>query len=153
MSIELNKGDLFITIGDETTKLGNGIPYTKEIELSANEYLSHQYHLNAMSSMSLQTDSINLELLHNLSNMPPANGKFTIEYSVPIMIQARWHKKPRINKKWLKRFGMKPDTIKCRANATVGEYHTDDGTFDFESDAPEFLWRPDQLRNGLKIEF
>lgn len=153
MSFELSRGDLFVTIGDATTELRKGIPYTEEIELSAKKYLSHQYHLNAEASMSLQTDSINLELLHNLCDMPPANGKFTIEYSVPIMTQARWHKKLRINKKWLKRFGMKPDTIKCRANATAGEYHTDDGSFDFESDAPEFLWRPDQLRNNLKIEW
>jgi hypothetical protein len=153
MSFELSKGDLFVTIGDTTTELGKSIPYTEEIELSAKEHLSHLYHLNAMSSMSLQTDSINLELLHNVFNMPPANGKFTMEYRIPIMTQARWHKKSRINKKWFKRFGMKPDTIKCRANATVGEYHTDDGSFDFESDAPEFLWRPDQLRKDLKIEF
>lgn len=150
--VELNKGSLFMTIGDQTMALGEGIPYTEEIELSAKEYLSHQYHLDAAASMSLQTDSLDLELLHGLCNMPPANGKFTMEYRIPIMIQARWHKKPRINKKWIKRFGMKSDTIKCRANATAGEYHTDDGTFDFESDAPEFLWRPDQLRNGLKIE-
>lgn len=154
MNYELSKGDLFVTIGDTTTELGKGLPYTEEIELSAKEYLSHQYHLDAAGSMSLQTDSINLELLHNVFNMPPANEKkFTMEYQIPIMIQARWHKKPRTNKKWLKRFGMKPDTIKCRANATAGEYHTDDGSFDFESDAPEFLWRPNQLRKDLKIEF
>ena len=150
--VELNKCSLFMTIGDKTMHLGEGIPYTEEIELSANEYLPHQYHLNAAASMSLQTESVNLELLHNLCDMPPSNGKFTIEYSVPIMIQARWHKKARINKKWLKRFGMKPDTIKCRANATAREYHTEDGSFDFESGMPEFLWRPDQLRNNLKIE-
>lgn len=153
MLFELSKGDLFVTIGNTTTELGKGIPYTEEIELSAKEYLSHRYHLDATSSMSMQTDSINLELLHNLCDMPPANGKFSIEYSVPIMIQARWHKKPRIRKKWLKRFGMKSDTIKMRANATTGKYHPDDGSFDFESDAPKYLWRPDQLRKDLKIEF
>ena len=153
MSIDLNKGDFFITTGDETVSLGSGIPYTEEIELSAKEYLSHQYHLNAMTIMSLQTDSVNLELLHDLCNMPPTNGKFTLQYECPIMIQARWHKKPRIRKKWLKRFGMKSDAVKMRANATAGEYHTDDGSFDFETDMPEYLWRPDQLRRDLKIEF
>ena len=153
MGIELNKGDLFITMGDETATFGKGVPYTEEIEFSAKEHLSHYYHLNSVTCISFQTDNINLELLHNLCEMPPANGKFTMEYSVPIMTQARWHKKPRINKKWRKRFGMKPDTIKMRASATAGEYHTDDGSFDFESDAPECLWRPDQLRKDLKIEW
>jgi hypothetical protein len=101
--------------------------------------------------MSFQTDSVNLELLHNLCNIPPSNGKFTMEYSIPIMVQARWHKKPRIRKKWLKRFGMKSDTVKVRANATVGEYHTDDGSFDFETDNFEYIWRQDQKRKDLKI--
>lgn len=153
MGIELNRGDLFITMGNETTPLGSCIPFTEEVELSAKEHLSHLYHLNAMSSMSLTTDSINLELLNNVCNMPPSNGKFTIEYQVPIMIQARWHKKPRIRKKWLKRFGMKPDTVKIRMDATAGEYHTDDGSFDFETDKQEYVWRQDQKRRGVKIEW
>jgi hypothetical protein len=92
-------------------------------------------------------------LMNNFYNMPQPNGKFTIEAYINIMIQARWHKKARVRKKWLKRFGMKPDTVKMRANATAGEYHTDDGSFDFESDIPEYLWRLDQLRRDLKIEF
>ena len=148
--------------------LGDSLPYTEEIELSAKEHLSHQYHLNATSSMSLQTDSINLELLHDICNMPPSNGKFTMECFVPIMIQARWHKKPRIRKKWLKRFGMKPDTVKMRMDATALEYHPghildeqyDDrgicatfGSFEFETNNQEYLWRPDQKRKDLKIEF
>jgi hypothetical protein len=48
---------------------------------------------------------------------------------------------------------MKPDTVKVRINATVGEYHTDDGSFDFEADKYEYVWRPDQMRRGIKIEW
>ena len=153
MGIELSKGDLFITMDDETTKFASGILFTEEVELSAKEHLSHCYHLNAMSNMTLTTDSINLEFLHNVFNMPPSNGKFTMEYQVPIMIQARWHKNPRIRKKWLKRFGMKPDTVKMKMDAIAGEYHTDDGGFEFETDKHEYVWRPDQMRRGIKIEW
>lgn len=145
MKYELSKGDFFITIGDEITPLGSGIPYTEEIELSAKETLTRTY----SASMECEMTNVNWELFNNLFEF---NGKFNMEYFVPIMVQARWHKKPRIRKKWLKRYGMKPDEVKCRANATAGEYHTDDGSFDFESDVPEYLWRPDQLRRGLKIE-
>lgn len=168
MGYELNKGSLFATIGDTTMTFGENIPFTEEIELSAKEYLSHQYHLNATSSMSLQIDSINLELLNSLYNMPLSNGKFTMEYSIPIMIQARWHKKPRIRKKWLKRFGMKPDTVKVKVDAKVLEYHPgnildeqhdDNGicsTFDsleFEAYKQEYVWSSDQKRRGIKIEW
>lgn len=151
MDLGLNEGTLFMIDEDKTMELGKGIPFVEDIELSAEEYLSHQYHLTTTSSMSFQTDSVNLELLHNLCNIPPSNGKFTMEYSIPIMIQARWHKKPRIRKKWLKRFGMKSDTVKARMNATAGEYHTDDGSFDFETDKFEYIWRQDQKRKDLKI--
>lgn len=153
MGYELSNGDLFVTVGEETRKLGEGIPFTEEIELSGKEYLSHLYHLNATSNMSLTVDNVNLELLHNLCNMSPSNGKFTMEYQVPIMIQTRWHKNSRIRKKWLKRFGMKSDSVKVKVNATVGEYHTDDGSFDFEANEYEYIWRPDQKRKGLKIEW
>lgn len=76
-----------------------------------------------------------------------------MEYLIPIMVQARWHKKPRIRKKWLKRFGMKTDVIKVKVNATAGEYHTNDGNFDFEIDDMQYFWRPDQKRRELKIEW
>lgn len=168
MGYELSKGTLFATIGDETMTLGDGIPFTEEIELSAKEHLSHLYHLNNTSSLSFEMKSSDLDLLNNLCGNPVPTGNFTMEYKLPIMIQARWHKKARIRKKWLKRFGMKPDTVKVCANAHMLEYHpghildeySDDNgiwaTFDnleFEVDKQEYIWRPDQLRKGLKIEW
>ena len=147
MSMQLNKGDLFITNGNETMYLGQGIPYTEEIEFSANENPLHLYHCNDMPEINLEIRADDLINLSYLYNMPQRNEKFTLEYSVPIMVQARWHKKARTRKKWLKRYGMKPDTVGMRANAVAGEYNPNDGTFDFESEAPEYLWRPDQ--NGF----
>lgn len=83
-----------------------------------------------------------------------------VEYSVPIMVQARWHKKPRINKKWLKRYGMKRDKILVRCNV---EYVTPNLEHDpvsmtehFECGLTltdmEYKFRPDQLRRNLKLE-
>ena len=152
MSIELNKGDIFITMDGETTLFASGIPFTEEIEISASENPTHLYRFNDTPRVSLEVSGMSLALLDDYCNTTMPNGKFTIEADINIMIQARWHQKKRINKKWLKRFGMKQDTVRMKANATAGEYHTDDGSFDFEIDAMEYLWRPDQKRKNLKIE-
>lgn len=98
-----------------------------------------------------------------LSNKPQ-----TIMYEVPIMIQARWHKKNRVNKKWLKRYGMKPDTIKVEMNIRALECipeHIDNeskyktslsciyNSWNFETDIPIYKYRPDQMRRNLKIQW
>lgn len=152
MGYELDKGSLFMTFGDKTMTLGEGIPFTEEIELSAAENPPRLYHFS-QPSVSFEISGADLSWTNNFCRMPSFNEKFIIEAYINIMIQARWHKKARIRKKWLKRFGMKPDAVKIRANAITGEYHTDDGNFEFETDVPEYLWRPDQLRKDLKIEF
>jgi hypothetical protein len=152
MTLELSKGDLFMSIGDETISLGDGIQFTKEIELSADENPPRLYHLNNTSSINFEVSGVDLALLNDFCSVSQFNEKFTIEHQMPIMVQARWHKNPRIRKKWLKRFGMKSDTVKVRMDATAGEYNADDGSFDFETDKREYIWRPDQKRRGLKIE-
>ena len=96
-----------------------------------------------------------------LSNKPQ-----TIMYEVPIMIQARWHKRSRVNKKWLKRYGMKPDVIKVEMNIKELTYepgHTvgyDEAgirstfnSWNFETDIPIYKYRPDQMRRNLKIQW
>lgn len=167
MQMKLGKGNLYATIGDQTMRLGEGIPYIEELELSAKEALSKTYGLTNSASMSFEVSGINMELLNNVFGMPP-NGKFTMQYKEPIMVQARWHKSPRIRKKWLKRFGMKPDTVMVRVDATALEYHPGHildeqydnsgicatyNSFEFETDRQEYVLRPDQKRRGLKIEW
>lgn len=149
---ELSKGTLFATVGGQTMTLGDGIPVIEEVEeFSVSEIPSKTYHLN--TEFNFEVSGIDLALLNDSCCMALPNNKFVVEHSIPIMIQARWHKRSRIRKKWLKKFGMKPDTVKMRANAAAGEYHTDDGSFDFEVDDVQYLWRPDQKRRGLKIEW
>ena len=103
-----------------------------------------------------------------LERLMPHGAKYGVlgYFEVPIMIQARWHKKKRINNKWLKRYGMKPDTIKATMNIRELTYnlgHIVDkdeigirSTFDswnFETDMAIYTYRPDQMRKNLKIEF
>lgn len=158
-------GLLYTTDGDETIWLGTGW-VEQELELSAKETLTHTYNLTGSASMKCDISYFNMDLFNNIFGMP-SDGKFTLEYSSPIMIQARWHKKPRIRKKWLKRYGMKSDTIKVKADAKALEYHpgriweeqpypggvcADWDSYDFEAEITEYILRPDQKRRGIKIE-
>ena len=82
---------------------------------------------------------------------------FDIEYYLPIMTQARWHKKHRINKKWLKRYGMKKDSILVKAKVSDITFDTErENKYEIEWDMniedKQCIFRPDQLRRNLKIE-
>lgn len=91
----------------------------------------------------------------NLNNKP-----FYIEYDIPIMVQARWHKKRRINKKWLKRYGMKKDKVSVRCDVdsispdnSYDPYDLSESKgFNFELSNMQYKFRPDQLRRNLKVE-
>ena len=99
--------------------------------------------------------SLFIDSLYNLSNEPPR-----IEYYIPILIQARWHKKKRINKKWLKRYGMKKDEIlvKCNVDSISPDNSYDPYNlieskgYNFELSNIRYKFRQDQLRNNLKFE-
>lgn len=83
---------------------------------------------------------------------------FRLEYNIPIIIQSRWHKKKRINKKWLKRYGMKKDSIlvKCDVESISPnlsyDFSTEHVEFDMNFNNMRYKFRPDQLRKNLKIE-
>lgn len=152
MNIDLQMGSLYMIDGDKTTPLGVNIPFTEEIELSASEQPTRLYHFNDTPSLSLEIRGVDLEKLNDFYDTYYPNRKFTIKADINIMVQARWHKKQRIRKKWLKRFGMKPDTIKMITNATVCSYNTKDGSFEFETDKLDYVFKPYHMRRGLKIE-
>lgn len=85
---------------------------------------------------------------------------FYIEYDIPIMIQARWHKKRRINKKWLKKYGMKKDkvSVRCDVDSISPDKSYDpydlieSKGFNLEVSNMQYKFRPDQLRKNLKME-
>lgn len=88
------------------------------------------------------------------ADVEPDNN-YEIYYELPIMIQARWHKNKRIRKKWLKRYGLKPDvvTAKCQANM-IDVTYMEDGAVSVECTPTNFeiLWKPCHRRRGIKIE-
>ena len=99
---------------------------------------------------------INNSLLSQMCGTPSYdNTEFVWHYAVPIWIQARWHKKARIRKKWLKRYGMKFDVVTAAGVASVVNWDTQSNTWDFLTDAchVEYLWKPHQKRREIKIEW
>jgi hypothetical protein len=153
MNFELSGGALYVQdINGEPELFAEDVCGVADLQESATEALPMYYNLKSSADLSCEMKYFDLDLLDKICDTAPT-GHFILQYQRPIMIQARWHKKPRIRKKWLKRYGMKPDTLKIKTNATVVEYHTDDGNFEFETDKLEYIWRPDQKRRGLKIEW
>jgi hypothetical protein len=154
MGFELNSGTLYTIEPDSSqVKLGDNMLCDIEIDTcSPNETPDICYALRNAASASFSCE-MTLAGLDCLDYKPfePAE-KFSIEYNVEILVQARWHKKKRINKKWLKRYGMKVDTVRMRATARTLSYNTENGECEFETDKLEYIWRPDQLRKYLKIE-
>lgn len=156
MGIELNSGTLYMMEPSgnrfELGDISNGLI---EIDaLSADETPNVSYKFTKDASVSFETSlEISARDLSYLYTPTLESSKvFDIEHNVSIMTQSRWHKKKRINKKWLKRYGMKVDTVKMRANARVLSYNTETGECEFEVDKLTYIWRPDQLRKNLKIE-
>ena len=87
------------------------------------------------------------------------NKPFYIECCIPILIQARWHKKRRINKKWLKRYGMKRDEVLVKCDVISMYINTEcenpyeiEHKFNLDLDSMEYKFRPEQLRRNLKME-
>lgn len=120
-----------------------------EYDLSASEVAPISYNVTQSAEISCESAYIYLDLLNNISPLMPSD-KFTLQYYINIMIQKRWHKKARVNKKWIRRYGMKPDTVKVLAEATTLDYMPD-GSFEFESANHRYILRSDQQRKGLKI--
>ena len=149
--IEFSGGSLFMKkIDEEPMLLGDNMIGTMEYKLSADAVVPMLCNTKSMD-FTFEADHVNLELFDYIFDVPLFSNDFTIEYNVPIMIQARWHKKPRVNKKWLKRYGMKKDRVLARCN--VDSFSQDDSNeVNFELSNMRYEFRPDQLRRNLKID-
>lgn len=154
MGFELNNGTLYTMSADgEYTRLLDGLYGDIEINtMSSDDMPSIVGGAKSALSMSYEMSMRDINYLSGLfSNQFTPTKNFDIEYDTPIVVQARWHKKKRINKKWLKRYGMKSDTVKMRAKSRTLSYDTESGECEFEVDKLEYVWRPDQKRKNLKI--
>lgn len=135
----------------------SNINMTVESEIKSSSLVSEtlQFNNSAFFQCELKDSLFSYNYVGDLT------GKsFYLEYYIPIMVQARWHKKPRINKKWLKRYGMKKDKILVRCNidsitpdSLYDPYDLIESTgFNLELGDMQYKFRQDQLRKNLKIE-
>lgn len=153
--IEFSGGTLFMQkINEDPVLLGDNVAGIAEYELNANEEAPMYIHTNSNKEFTFETTCSNMSLFEKLFYNPYQSSNFTLEFDHPIMIQARWHKKRRVCKKWLKRYGMKPDVIKIKMKAAIIEYDANNKDVSLETDGKrEYVLRPDQKRRGLKIEW
>ena len=154
--IELKSGSLTILRDDEPVcEFGNVNGFIEsEIEPCSLGQEVISFNHEATFEVELKDCSPLMTYTTDLSGRP-----FCIEYKTPIMVQARWHKKPRINKKWLKRYGMKKDCIITRCDIISMETNNDcenpyeiEHKFNLNLSSMEYEFRPDQLRKNLKME-
>ena len=150
MNNQIDNGTLYYLDNDrDYVKLSDCLSGAMSYELSADAQNALRCNVGASATFTGYTDWISKEMLEDMYR--PSG--FTMQYYVPIMVQARWHKKKRISKKWLKRYGMKPDKVLVQIDANAIEYDTSDNSFEFSANKYTYIWRQDQLRRGLKIEF
>ena len=124
--IELKSGSLTMLKDDEPFCEFNNVNVFIESEIEpcslSQEVVSFNH--EATFEAELEDCSPLMTYTTDLSGRP-----FYIEYKTPIMIQARWHKKPRINKKWLKRYGYKPKQMTSKG-WRIDTYNTQTGEFE-----------------------
>lgn len=153
MGIELGTGLLTMIDRDtgEQFDLGEVAPLEMEIEQwSDKEEPSKTIKGFANpATFSCENTTINQELFNELCK-PSTSLGFTIEGETPILIQARWHKKARIRKKWLKRYGYKEDTVKTIMKAKHGDFNTETGECDIEIESIEYKFKPYQLYREVR---
>lgn len=159
MNFEMNSGMFY-----KNDEPWVNVDSTSMLSTTYEDIGSERLSFNVNAEFSANLSYVNYDLFDKLRQHEPS--KFTITAEVPIMIQARWHKKHRINKKWLKRYGMKPDVVKVEMDTDSLEYnpgeivgYTDTGiigsynSFDFKTQEIRYVFREDQLRKNRKMVF
>ena len=149
MEFELGSG--FLTMIDRDTgesfELGKVTPMEMEVEEWSNkeepERVIKGFANPGMFSCEVTT-TFNEELFSELCK-PSTSSEFTIEYETPIIMQARRHKKARIRKKWLKRYGYKEDKVKTIMKAKYGSFNGETGECDIVVESIEYKLKPYQL--------
>ena len=150
--IEFNSGNLFMTDSNNVSYLiGKNLTGTAEVEMSANEEPSMHFDLHKSAEFSCDSCDINISILEKMCGYQHSNI-YMVEWDVEAMVQARWHKNARIRKKWLKRYGMKPDTVHVIGQAKMLSVD-DNFNYDLDISNLQYVLRSDQKKRGLKIEY
>ena len=80
------------------------------------------------SNFEIQMDNFYISPeLKKLLITPSSSPKFKMQGTHVVYVQARTHKKRRINKKWLKRYGMKEKLITFEADCELDSLNTQNG--------------------------
>ena len=160
----LTNGSLYISADDEVISMSDVDISTVVYHMSASEDMPVSLTLMPSTGEATFHSCVLFDEVFD----PFAYKTTTLSWEMPIHIQARWHKKKRIRKKWLKRYGMKSDTITIKGDTNMLEYmpsyEVDDDTnlitcrhdsyeFNIEPGSLEFILRPDQMRRGIEIEW
>lgn len=135
----------FNDVNGNQIKINDAAITTVDIATSSDEVAPILCNLTSFAECSFETKFEHLDFDVLLPS------KFTVSWETPILIQARWHKKARINKKWLKRYGVKNDTVKVTAKVNQLNYNTHVGDWDFELKDYKRILKPHQMAKGRMI--
>ena len=134
--------------------------------LSDKAELEHTINLNTtgITEFTCENAQFNMPLFNSMFETPKAPAK--MYWDMPIMIQARWHKKHRVNKKWLKRYGMKQDVVAVEVEiksfisvpgyaipTDITYYDSDNRDFELDVGVPVFKYKSSQTCRNRKIEY
>lgn len=151
MEFELGTG--FLTMTDQKTgkqyDFGEITPMHLEQEMYSSNAESPKAIKCFSGTFSCGNTTLNQGLFNELCKSSATSG-FTIEGDAPILIQARWHKKARIRKKWLKRYGYKEDFFKTIMKAKYGEFNAETGEYDIEIESIEYIFKLYQLQREVR---
>ena len=154
MGFELGAGTLTMIDRDtgRSFELGKVTPMEMEVEKWSNKEESERVikgFTNPEMFSCEVTTTFNEELFGELCK-PSMSSEFTIECYTPILIQARWHKKARIRKKWLNRYGYKEDKVKTIMKAKYGEFNKETGECNIEIESIEYIFKSYQLQREVR---
>lgn len=102
-----------------------------DIPFSAEAEPNYEFEFRTPLAQEFTADSciVDTGLLKLISEQPSG---FYLEYDVEIEVQARRHRKKRIDKKWLKRYGYKTVKRRVRLNCEQLSINQDDGWFNVD---------------------
>ena len=109
-----------------------------DIPFSADAEPNYEFEFRTPLAQEITASScvIDTGLLRLISEQPRG---FYLEYDVDVQIQARRHRKKRINKKWLKRYGYRTVTRRVRLNCEQLSINQGDGWYDIDMKGVEYV--------------
>ena len=108
------------------------IPFSTDVEPN------YEFEFRTPLAQEFTADSciVDMGLLNLISEQPRG---FFLEYDAEVQIQARRHRKKRINKKWLKRYGYKTVKRRIRLDCEQMGVNNSDGWYNVDVKGVEYV--------------